>query len=157
MSAIHTPLASPPFSNLLALGPALAVGMHLAIASPAGAQTDEPQLPPYTLTDDELKLDCRALTGRMRVRIRQLRSTLADEATSGVSRALKQVTVPIFGGTTHGHDQRADNRRDRAMLEAYNFRLAEKRCPTYDLARDLAPGATAEPRPVRDKPVTDKN
>jgi hypothetical protein len=103
----------------------------------------------YTLTREELALDCGKLTGRIAVRIRQLRSARADAPTSMVGRGLQSVTAPLIGGTKHGIDRAGDEARDLAMLKAYNARLAEKRCPTFDLAADLAPGNTALPRPVR--------
>lgn len=102
--------------------------------------------PAYVLSADELALDCKKLTGRMQVRIRQLRSESADPATSELSRGLQAATKPIFGGSERGIDPAAAMSRDRIMLEAYNARLKQKGCPVFDLGAALAGG---QPRPVK--------
>jgi hypothetical protein len=55
-----------------------------------------------------------------------------------------------------GHEEeldclaRADYRRDRASVEAYNRRLEEKRCKAFDLVKELQPKPAAEsPTPIR--------
>lgn len=109
----------------------------------------------YNMTAQDLALDCKTITGRIQVRIRQLRGTMADNKTSAVARGLQQATTPLIGGTTRGIDPDGDNARDLGYLKAMNGRLAEKGCPTFDLAADLAPGNTAYPRPIKKvKPAT---
>lgn len=102
----------------------------------------------YTLSAAELKYDCKRLTGHMQVRIRQLRSTMADTSTSGLSQAMKQAAKPLWGGTDRGVDPAGDNARDLSKLRAYNGQLAAKNCPTFALEALLAPGNTDPPRPT---------
>ncbi len=92
----------------------------------------------YKLSAEEQALDCKKLTGRMQVRILQIRD--ADQRPTGnvVTQGTQMIVAPIFGGTTHGSDPAGTLARDRAMLEAYNARLKEKSCQTFDLDRELA-------------------
>lgn len=102
----------------------------------------------YKLSPEELAYDCKKLTGHVRIRIRQLRSTRADTKTSGIARGMQHAATPIVGGTMRGIDPDGDNARDLAMLKVYNGRLAERSCPAFDLERLLAPGNTDEPLPA---------
>ncbi len=102
----------------------------------------------YTLKPDELKYDCKKLTGHMQLRIRQYRSTSADKKTSELSRGMQRAATPFVAGTNRGIDPEGDNARDLSMLKAYNKRLAEKNCQPFDLDTDLKPGATHDPRPI---------
>jgi hypothetical protein len=102
----------------------------------------------YTLTPEELKYDCKRLTGRTQIRIRQLRSTTADKPTSEVARGLQQAATPFVGGTNRGIDPQGDNARDLAAIKAYNAQLAAKGCQTFNVDAELAPGAANAPRPV---------
>lgn len=107
------------------------------------------QLPPaagYQLSATELELDCRKLTGRMAVRIVQVRDFQSRAQTTSLSRGIQSATKPMFGGSSEGIDPDGRHARDLAMLEAYNSRLAEKNCANFDLAAELAPGATEPPR-----------
>lgn len=104
---------------------------------------------PYTMTPADLALDCGKLTGRIQVRIRQLRGAMSDPQTSGLSRGIQAMTSPIIGGTTYGIQPTADVARDVGVLQAFNARLREKSCPAFDLEADLAPGNTAPARPIR--------
>lgn len=125
----------------------------LAIASltagPALAQSPVP----YRLSKEEQALDCKKLTGRMQVRILQIRDfNQHSPQTSIGSRLMQQAVTPIFGGTTIGASPSADHARDRAMLEAYNRRLAEKQCKTFDLDKELKPQPIqSTPRPIETK------
>jgi hypothetical protein len=102
----------------------------------------------YKLTTAEQALDCKKLTGHMQIRIRQLRSTMADPKTSEIGRTMQKVVTPLLAGTTRGIDQDGDNARDLGMLKAYNAQLATKKCQTFDLNAQLAPGNTEPPRPI---------
>ncbi|MDZ4843395.1 MAG: hypothetical protein SH859_14815 [Hyphomicrobium aestuarii] len=124
----------------------------------APAQPTRAALPPatpHTMTPDDLALDCPRLTGRIQVRIRQLRGALSDERTTEVARSLQSVASPIFGGTSRGINPDADNARDLGIVVAYNQRLIEKKCPAYNLEAEFAPGNTAQPKAVKPaKPPT---
>lgn len=102
----------------------------------------------YTMSADDLKLDCKKLNGHMQIRIRQLRSTRNDTKTSALARGMQQATTPFIAGTTRGINPDGDNARDLSKLKAYNGQLIAKGCQPYDLDADLAPGATHTPRPV---------
>ena len=102
----------------------------------------------YTLTPEEQKLDCKKLTGRTQLRIRQLRSTMVDKKTSELARGMQQAATPFVGGTTRGIDQNGDNARDLAAIKAYNVQLAAKGCQTFNVEAEPAPGATTAPRPI---------
>ena len=101
----------------------------------------------YVLSPEELALDCKKLTGRMRLRILQVRDVSNRKGSSDVSRTMQSATVPIFGGTTHGADPGKDAARDRAWLEAANKQLAAKNCATFDLEAEM------QPRSFRDTPT----
>ena len=102
----------------------------------------------YTLSAEELALDCKKLTGRMQVRILQLRSSRGDIKTTALARGMQQAATPFVAGTTRGINPDGDNARDLSMLKAYNAQLAAKNCAVYDLDADLKPGATGTPHPV---------
>lgn len=92
----------------------------------------------YQLSSKELGYDCKKLTGAMQVRILQVRGYETREKTTAASRAMQSITTPIFGGTTQGMDPDGQYRRDLAMLHAYNARLAQKGCKTFDIDAELA-------------------
>jgi hypothetical protein len=105
----------------------------------------------YVLSAQELKLSCRKLTGRMQVRILQIRDHEQRARPSAASRLAQQAAASLYGGPRHGIDPDAEYRRDRAMLEAYNRQLAVKRCETFDLEAELTP------KSVRDTPTPSSN
>jgi hypothetical protein len=103
----------------------------------------------YTLTDEERALDCRKLTGRMQVRILQIRDYSERPGSTGISHAMQTVTTSVLGGTKEGTDPDGRYARDRAVLEAYNNQLAAKGCPTFNLVAELKPKSVMEtPSPV---------
>jgi hypothetical protein len=105
----------------------------------------------YALSAEEQALDCRKLTGRMAVRIVQIRDFQTRTQATSLSRSLQVAAKPVYGGSGEGSDPYARYTRDRAQLEAYNQRLAEKNCPNFDLEAELAPGAKDPPhtRPLK--------
>lgn len=100
----------------------------------------------YQLTPEEQKLDCKKLTGKMQVRILQMRDQRERTLTSKASQLIQSAVVPVLGGSPHGANPGDDFKRDRAWLEAYNAQLAAKKCPAYDLDNEL------QPRSIRDTP-----
>jgi hypothetical protein len=121
------------------------------LAPPASSLTAETvtRLPSgggYTLTAEEMGLDCRKLTGRMAVRIVQVRDFQTRTQTTSLSRGIQTAMKPAYGGHGEGTDPYGRYARDRAQLEAYNQRLAEKNCANFDLDAELAPGAKDPPR-----------
>lgn len=137
-----------------ALLPACAGADSAALAPAAAAEqstaksaTAAPGLQPdgtYVLNPSELALNCKKLAGRTVVRILQIRDYELSQKTSFASRQAQKIATPVFGGTSYGADPDADYRRDRAIVEAYNWRLAEKRCKSFDLVKELQPKPAAE-------------
>ncbi|MGE0022090.1 MAG: hypothetical protein AB7S70_00475 [Hyphomicrobium sp.] len=120
------------------------------IAPPGGPVAETvarlPSSGAYALSPEELALDCRKLTGRMAVRIVQIRDFQSRAQTTSLSRGIQSASKPAFGGSGEGSDPEGRYARDRAQLTAYNARLAEKNCANFDLDAELAPGAKDPPR-----------
>jgi hypothetical protein len=102
----------------------------------------------YMLTPEDLKLDCKKLTGKIQVGILQLRSEQSLPKTSELARGLQQAATPFVAGTNRGINPEGDQARALTQLKAYNGRLAAKNCAVYDLEAELKPGATNTPRPI---------
>lgn len=103
----------------------------------------------YILNDQEATLDCKKLSGSIHVGILQIREQDARHRPSAVATQMQKMATPVTGGSAYGMDPDGEAARTRARLEAFNARLAEKNCPTYDLAAELKPGNTNLPTPVR--------
>lgn len=103
----------------------------------------------YKMTDDEAKLDCKKLTGRVAIGIQQLRRALVETKTSALSRTLQTAATPFLAGTTRGINPDGDNARDLSRLRVLNGQLTAKNCQPFDLEAELQPGATNTPRPIR--------
>lgn len=119
----------------LQTGSALAPGQ----TTPVSQQT-------YQMSERELKLSCKDLTGAMRVRILQVKSSTTQQNGTIAARTLQSGATAIWGGPNYGANPSADYDRDLAQLNAYNRQLAEKKCPTLDLQAELnaAPATPGE-------------
>jgi hypothetical protein len=146
--------------GLMLLTATLACGCAGAPAEPPPSLVSDP--PPlandtaafsdYQLSEDEKKFDCKKLTGKMQVRILQIRSYDTRPKASSLARTTQSVTTPIFGGTKEGLDPDGQYRRDRAMLEAYNRELGYKKCKTFDIEAELKKtDGTPAPIPAKTK------
>lgn len=116
-------------------------------ATPSSAMVTGTVPTVYQLTDDELKYDCRKLTGLMQIRILQVRGYDANKNASAAARGIQSMATPIWGGTKEGVDPEGQHRKDLAMLEAYNQRLAAKKCKTFDLDAELNAKGDTTPTP----------
>lgn len=116
-------------------------------AAPRGGGFDEGGS--YSLTEQEQKLDCKALTGSATIKIIQMRNASGRPEPSAVASAAQSAVRPVLGGTLTGQSLEDDLRRDRARLEAFNRQLAAKSCATFDLDAELKPGNTAQPKPLK--------
>ncbi len=125
-----------PLAGLVALGAALTQSGCASSVEVVPAKVSQNGV--YQLNAEELALDCRKLTGRMQIRILQVRSYSEKQATSLVSKGLQSSIVPVFGGTSQGSNPDAQYATDRAQLEAYNKQLVAKGCKSYDLDAALA-------------------
>ncbi len=110
-----------------------------AVAPPV--QTAAAAPPAYQLSEKELKMNCKQLTGTMKVRIVQMSAGMSDG--TFVARGMQAGAVKIWGGPTHGTDPGGEGARDRALLEAYNQQLAVKKCKTLDLQAEMQAAAPA--------------
>lgn len=135
-----------------------AAGLRLALISAAcvigcagladAGQGGAEGTPAYQLNDKELKLSCKDLTGRMQVRILQIRDAVPANDGSALSRGMQGMAASIFGGSSAETDPGGQLARDRAQLEAYNRQLAAKKCKTFNLSDELRPKPVSEtPRP----------
>lgn len=125
----------PAFAIIAAGGPTLA-------GPPAGA----------VLTDEEAALGCKKINGRMQLLILQIRDYPDRESGSMLSRGIQSLTVPLIGGTRTGLDPDGRYQRDVRRLEAFNARLAQLKCPTFDLEYELSVRDvrhTPKPRPAK--------
>lgn len=116
-------------------------------AQPAQTVSRLPSEAGYRLSDTERNLDCRTLTGRMAVRIVQLRDYHNRVQATAVSRGIQSTVSPVFGGgSSAGLDPEGRYARDRAQLAAYNELLAAKDCANFDIEAELNPAAKGPPR-----------
>lgn len=134
-----------------------------ALRLPSGSDIETRSLQPrqttaggYQLTTAEQKLDCRRLTGRMQVRILQIRDRMKaqpDTVLATVRSALSTTSRVIMSGsaTSNGHSAADRTKRDIEMLKAYNRTLASKNCATFDLNAEL------QERPVSHTPIPTLN
>jgi hypothetical protein len=96
----------------------------------------------YELSKDELAMDCKRMTGSMKITISRLRDAATRQG--GGSNLAEQThkTVPIImQGSTAAADYRATLVRERAKLDAYNRNLASRNCKTLDIDAELARAA----------------
>ncbi|NOT72974.1 MAG: hypothetical protein HOP09_17380 [Hyphomicrobium sp.] len=107
---------------------------------PANVQPgDAANVAPAVLSADEQALECKQLTGRMQIRILEIRDYNERNRTTIASRALQSGVGAVFGGSKSGLDPSGRYAQDRAMLDAYNKQLGVKGCKTYDLEAELKP------------------
>jgi hypothetical protein len=125
--------------GLAACGASPELQTSASVAPPA--QTVAAAAPAYQLSQKELKMNCKQLTGTMKVRIMQMSAALSDGTV--VARGMQAGAVKIWGGPTYGTDPAGDDARDRALLEAYNQQLAAKKCKTLDLQAEMQAAAPA--------------
>ena len=102
---------------------------------------------PYKLSASELKLDCKRLTGTIKVRLIALRQKPAAPS-SALARGMQSVAAPLFGGTRYDSSDDTQRAADLSLVEAYNKRLVEKNCPSFDIAAALAPASPTSPSPT---------
>lgn len=109
---------------------------------------------PYTLTPEEMALDCRKLTGRLQVRLLALRGEEYKVQPSSAAQSMRSATSAALGtDTAKNAAQRAAN--DRPILDAYNRRLVDLGCPSFDLEKELKARPSA-PTPYPSIPARPK-
>ncbi len=126
----------------------------LSIA-PAAGPNDALLTTAAVVSEGEIELDCKKLTGRMQIRILEMRTFATSSQTSGLSRSLHAAGKTMFGGTSAGIDPKGEHARDYATLESYNRQLASQDCKSFDLQQTLA-GQDTPPQPTIDAPSKSK-
>lgn len=103
----------------------------------SGADAGAPLLPQaYSLSAEEKKLDCRRLTGRIQVRLLALRGEEFKVQPSSAAQSMRSATSAALGtDTAKNAAVRASS--ERPMLDAYNGRLRELGCASFDIGKEL--------------------
>lgn len=100
----------------------------------------------YVPSAQERELDCKKLRGSMLVMIARIKDGGRTPEPSATS-ATAQSAIAALRGKALMQDAAGIDRRERARLDAYNRLLAEKKCPTMDVAAELAAAAPAPAAP----------
>lgn len=148
---------------------AILLAAPLAAAAPALAKETGKGPPPlqagsvdgagvYQLSAEEQAMDCKRLTGRVQIRILQLRNMQPAQKTSDLSHTMKQTAEPVASlllgkSSSFNADPNKRLAEDRAMLTAYNKQLAAKSCKTFDIDAELAKTGTAGAPPAPKAPA----
>lgn len=117
----------------------IVLGLFTGCASTSSTQTTtspsvqiDPNLKKYTLSEEEMILDCGKLTGRTQVKILSLRGESVKGKPSEASKTLGFITGSIFGTYSA-----SDTSSEIKILEAYNNRLKDLGCKSFDLTKEL--------------------
>ena len=90
----------------------------------------------YTLSAEEKALDCRRLTGRVQVRLLALRGEDYKAQPSAAAQSMRSATSAALGTNT-AKNAATRTATDRPVLDAYNARLVELGCPSFDIGKEL--------------------
>jgi hypothetical protein len=115
---------------------ALSLLICLAVVLPsttADAKKTKPETP-------ENKLSCKQLTGRIQVKIMELRGYSDSKQASALSRGIQSGLVATFGNADHGVDPQGDYAADIKKLHEDNARLVAQNCKSYDIDAELKKG-----------------
>lgn len=127
----------------------LLMALGAALPSAAFAKKQAP------VADD--KLNCKQITGRMQVRIMEIRGHEEKQQSTGLSRGIQSGFVATFGNLAHGVDPEGTYAAGLKMLSDYNQRLAAMGCKSYDLNFELNQKDKNEtPTPTVPPPKKDK-
>lgn len=91
----------------------------------------------YQLSPAEQKLNCKQITGRMQIRILQIRDFNDRMHASLLSRGLHSAFANTVGTSPKGLDPDGAYASDLKMLRAYNELLAAKGCKSFNLDDEL--------------------
>ena len=94
----------------------------------------------YVASESERGLDCKQITGRMEVRILEIRDYNERQRASGFSNFVQTAVTSTLGGP-QGPVPYA---QEVARLKAYNELLKAKDCQSFDLDAELQPKAVSE-------------
>ena len=111
---------------------ALSLLICLTVALPSSA--DAKKKKPDPAVD---KLSCKQLTGRIQVKIVELRGFGDRTQASALSRGIQSGMAATFGNVDHGADPQGEYAADIDKLHVYNQRLVELGCKSYDIDAEL--------------------
>jgi hypothetical protein len=103
----------------------------------------------YALNKEEQEFNCKKITGIIHIGILQLREADKRHKPSAIAVNAQKMTGPLGHGSAYGMNPDDEQVQARARLVALNGRLAEKNCPVYDLDKELQPGNTNPPSPIK--------
>jgi hypothetical protein len=83
------------------------------------------------------KLSCKQLSGRIQVTVMQLRGFGGRDQASGFSRGIQSGFAATLGNQSHGTDPTGEYAAQMKALHAYNQRLVDKGCKSYDIEAEL--------------------
>src|SRR5262245_63768193 len=92
----------------------------------------------YEMSKDELAMDCRRMTGSMKITINRLRDAEGRKGGSALAESAHKVAPLITQGSTASADRQSSLARERAKLDAYNRHLASRNCKTLDIDAEMA-------------------
>jgi hypothetical protein len=92
----------------------------------------------YELSQDEMAMDCRRMTGSMKITINRLRDAATRKGGSAMAETAHSIAPLITQGSTASADRQGSLARERAKLDAYNRHLASRNCKTLDIDAELA-------------------
>ena len=113
---------------------ALSLFVCLAVALPSAADAAKKKKPEVP----EDKLSCKQLSGRMQVRIMQIRGFADRPQSSVLARGIQTGLSATLGNLSHGEDPQGEYGADLKTLHEENQRLVDKGCKSYDLDAELA-------------------
>ena len=122
----------------------------LNFTTSAGPDAPGGNRPGYVLSEDEKGYDCKKLTGKIQLRILDMRGYESRDKTTIASRGLHTAGKMVFGGTNAGLNTDAQFAKDKAMLDAYNTELVTQDCRSFNIAEALA--GSGVPSPTIDAP-----
>lgn len=108
----------------------LLIGLAVAMPSAADAKKKKPDAP-------EDKLNCKQLTGRMQVKIMEMRGFSDRKQASILARGIQSGFSATFGNVSHGVDPNGEYQSELNTLHQYNQRLVTLGCKSYDLDAEL--------------------
>ncbi|MBS0253148.1 MAG: hypothetical protein JSR78_18975 [Proteobacteria bacterium] len=108
----------------------LLIALAIAMPSAADAKKKKPDAP-------EDKLNCKQLTGRIQVKIMEMRGFGDRKQASILARGIQSGFAATFGNGSHGVDPNGEYQSELSTLHQYNQRLVTLGCKSYDLDAEL--------------------
>lgn len=108
----------------------LLIGLAVAVPSAADAKKKKPDAPGD-------KLNCKQLTGRIQVKIMEMRGFGDRKQASILARGIQSGFSATFGNNSHGTDPNGEYQSELNTLHQYNQRLVTLGCKSYDLDAEL--------------------